>query len=397
MPEKGTPVASEVFPAQRAPHSVGLLPSRLEMALKTEPIVINMGPQHPATHGVFRMRVTFDGEVIVDMEPVFGYLHRGIEKLAEGRTYTQNIPLTDRLDYVASMTNNLAYVLAVEKLAGIEVPERAEYLRVIMSEMMRISSHLIAVGTFLTDMGAFFTPFLYMFREREKLLDLFEMVCGQRLTYNYMRIGGVSHDIPEEFLPALKKFVAEMPHFIDEYDQLLAENEILLARTKGVGILPQEQAINASVSGPVLRGSGVKWDIRKKAPYSIYERLDFEIPIGKVGDTYDRYWVRIQEMRQSVRILEQALSQLPQGEIKGKVPRFLCPPPGEAYGHIEAPKGELGFYLVSDGSDKPYRFKVRAPSLINLTALRDMIIGWKLADAVAILGSIDICLGEVDR
>lgn len=367
------------------------------MPLKTEPMVINIGPQHPSTHGVFRMRVTFDGEVIVDMEPVLGYLHRGIEKLAEGRTYTQNIVLTDRLDYVASMTNNQAYVMAVEKLAGIKVPERAEYLRVIMSEMMRISSHLIAVGAFINDLGAFFTPFMYMFREREKLLDLFEMVCGQRLTYNYMRIGGVSHDIPEEFLPALRKFVAEMPHFIDEYDQLLRENEIVLARSKGVGILPREQAINASAAGPVLRGSGVKWDLRKADPYSVYDRFDFEIPTGEIGDNYDRYRVRVEEMRNSVRILEQAISQLPKGEVQAKVPHLLRPAKGEAYGHIEGPKGELGFYLVSDGSIAPYRFHVRAPTLINLTAFRDMIIGWKLADAIITLGSIDICLGEVDR
>lgn len=367
------------------------------MALKTEPVLINFGPQHPSTHGVFRMRITFDGEVIVDMEPIFGYLHRGIEKLAESRTYTQNIPYTDRLDYLASMTNNMAYVLAVEKLSGIEVPERAEYLRVIMAELMRIASHLMAVGFLLNDMGAFFTPLMYMFREREKILDLFEMVCGQRLTYNYMRFGGVSHDIPDEFLPALKRFIDEMPGFIDEYDQLLAENEILLARTKGVGILPPELAINASTSGPVLRASGVKWDIRKADPYSVYDRFDFEIPTGKMGDIYDRYWVRIQEMRQSVRIVKQAMAQLPQGQVRTKVPAALRPPKGEAYGRIEAPKGELGFYLVSDGSPNPYRFKVRAPALLNLTVLRDLVIGWKLADAIVIFGSIDVCLGEVDR
>jgi NADH-quinone oxidoreductase subunit D len=367
------------------------------MPLKTETVVINIGPQHPSTHGVFRMRVTFDGEVIVELEPVLGYLHRGIEKLAEGRTYTQNIPFTDRMDYIASMTNNLAYVLAVEKLAGIEVPERAEYLRVIMSEMMRISSHLMGVGFFLNDLGAFFTPLMYMWREREKLLDLFEMVCGQRLTYNYMRIGGVSHDIPKEFLPALKKFIGEMPRFIDEYDQLLRENEILLARCKGVGILPYDKAVNSSASGPVLRGSGVRWDIRKADPYSIYNRFDLDIPVGDVGDCYDRYRVRIEEMRNSVRIVEQAIKQLPKGEVCAKVPHLLRPPKGEAYGHIEAPRGELGFYLVSDGSIAPYRFHVRAPTLINLTALRDMVVGWKLADAIIIFGSIDICLGEVDR
>ncbi|HEX76996.1 MAG TPA: NADH-quinone oxidoreductase subunit D [Dehalococcoidia bacterium] len=367
------------------------------MALRTESILVNMGPHHPSTHGVFRMRFIFDGEVIVDMEPVFGYLHRGIEKLAEGRTYAQNIPFTDRLDYLSSMTNNLAYVLAVEKLAGIPVPERAEYLRVIMSELMRICNHLLAVGFLLNELGAFFTPLMYMFREREKVLDLFEMVCGQRLTYNYMRLGGVSHDIPPEFLPAAKKFVREMPGRIDEYERLLSENEILLFRTKGVGILPREQAINASASGPVLRASGVRWDIRRADPYSIYDRLDFDIPTGEVGDTYDRYMVRIKEMRQSTRILEQALEQLPGGSVCTRVPQLVRPPAGEAYGHIEAPKGELGFYLVSDGSVAPYRFKIRSPSFINLTALRDMVRGWKLADAVVIFGSIDIVLGEVDR
>ncbi len=367
------------------------------MAIKTEPFILNMGPQHPSTHGVFRMRVTLDGEVIVDVEPVIGYLHRGIEKLAEGRTYTQNIPLTDRLDYLASMTNNFAYVLAVEKLAGINVPERAEYLRIIVSEMMRISSHLMGVGFFLNDLGAMMTPVLYMWREREKILDLFEMVCGQRLTYNYMRIGGVSHDIPEEFLPALKRFVSEMPGYIDEYEQLLSENEILLARTKGVGILSKDLAINIAASGPVLRASGVKWDIRRADPYSIYDRFDFDIPVASTGDCYDRYWIRIQEMRQSVRILEQAIAQLPEGATRSDVPNLLRPPVGEVYSRIEAPKGELGFYLVSDNSIAPYRFHIRPPELINLTALRDMVIGWKVADLIIIFGSIDVCLGEIDR
>jgi NADH-quinone oxidoreductase subunit D len=367
------------------------------MAIKTEPFVINIGPQHPSTHGVFRMRTTLDGEVVVDMEPVFGYLHRGVEKLAEGRSYKQNIPLSDRLDYISSMTNNQAYVMAVEKLAEIPVPERAEYIRVIMAELQRIANHLIAVGAFLNDCGAFMTPFLYMFREREKIIDLFDMVCGQRLLYNYMRFGGVSQDIPEEFLPALKTLVNSMPGFIDEYDQLLAQNEILLARSKGVGILSKELAINISASGPVLRASGVKRDIRKVDPYSVYDRFEFDIPTGTVGDCYDRYWVRIQEMRQSVRIIKQAMKQLPSGEVLTEVPLRLRPPVGEVYGHIEAPKGELGFYLVSDNSANPYRWHVRAPSLFNLTALRDMVIGWKLADAIIIFGSIDITMGEVDR
>jgi len=367
------------------------------VVLKTEPFVLNIGPVHPSTHGVFRMRATLDGEVIIDIEPVFGYLHRGVEKLAEERTYTGAIPLTDRLDYLASMSNNLAYVLAVEKLAGISVPERAEHLRVILAELQRIASHLIAVGAFLNDCGAFFTPFLYMFREREKIVDLFEMVSGQRLLYNYMRVGGFNQDIPDEFLPALDKFVRQMPGFIDEYDRLLKENEILLARAKGVGILPKELAINISASGPVLRASGVKWDIRKADPYSIYDRFEFDIPTGIAGDCYDRYRVRVQEMRQSVRIIKQAMKQIPSGEVKSKVPYLIRPPVGEAYAHIEAPKGELGFYLVSDNSIAPYRCHIRAPSLLNLTALRDMIVGWKVADAIIIFGSIDITMGEVDR
>ena len=367
------------------------------MALKTEPFALNIGPAHPSTHGVFRMRSTLDGEVIIDMEPIFGYLHRGIEKLAEERTYTGVIPLTDRLDYLASMSNNLAYCLAVEKLAGIKVPERAEYLRIILVELQRIASHLVAVGAFLNDCGAFMTPILYMLREREKILDLFEMVSGQRLTYNYMRVGGVSQDIPDEFLPALRNFVRQMPRFIDEYDRLLKENEILLARSKGVGILPKEMAINCSASGPVLRASGVKWDIRKADPYSIYDRFEFDIPTSTVGDCYDRYRVRVEEMWQSLRIIKQAMEQIPPGPVRSEVPHLVRPPAGEAYAHIEAPKGELGFYLVSDNSIAPYRCHIRAPSLINLTALREMMVGWKIQDAIIIFGSIDICMGEVDR
>ncbi len=367
------------------------------MVLKTEPMVLNIGPVHPSTHGVFRMRATLDGEVIIDLEPVFGYLHRGIEKLAEERTYTGVIPLTDRLDYLASMSNNLAYVVAVEKLAGIPVPERAEYIRVILAELQRLASHLVAVGAFLNDCGAFFTPFLYMFREREKIVDLFEMVSGQRLLYNYMRIGGFNQDIPEEFLPALRRFLGQMPRFIDEYERLLAENEILLARAKGVGILPKEMAINIGASGPVLRASGVKWDIRQADPYSVYDRFDFEIPTGTVGDCYDRYRVRVEEMKQSLRILNQATTQIPSGPVKTELPFLVRPPAGDAYARIEAPKGELGFYLVSDGSIAPYRCHIRAPSLMNLTALREMMLGWKIQDAIIIFGSIDITMGEVDR
>ncbi len=367
------------------------------MTIKTEPFVLNFGPIHPSGHGVFRMRLTLDGEVVTDVEPVFGNLHRGIEKLAEERTYAGFIPLTDRLDYLASMSNNFGYCLAVEKLAEITVPERAEYLRVIMAELQRIAAHLVSIGAFLNECGSYFTTFLYMFREREKIIDLLEMVSGQRLLYNYMRVGGVSQDIPDEFLPALDKFVQQMPNWIDEYDRLLKENEVLLARTKGVGILPRELAVNCSISGPTLRGSGIKWDIRKADPYSVYDRFDFEIPTGEVGDCYDRYRVRTEEMRQSLRIIGQAVEQLPAGEAQAKVPHLVRPPAGEAYAHIEAPTGELGFYLVSDNSIAPYRCHVRAPSLLNLTALREMLVGWKLQDAVITFGSIAITMGEVDR
>ncbi len=368
------------------------------MPIKTEPFYLNIGPQHPSTHGVFRLRVALDGEVVVGVEPIIGYLHRGIEKLAETRTYTQNIPFTDRLDYLSSMTNNLAYCLAVEKLGGLKVPERAEYIRVIFSEIMRISSHMMAVGFFLNDLGAMMTPVLYMWREREKIMDMFEMVCGQRLLYNYMRIGGVSQNLPDDFMPAVKKFLAEMPKYIDEYDQLLAQNEILLARSKGVGILSKDTAIGIGASGPVLRASGVKWDIRKMDPYSIYERFDFEVPTGDTGDCYDRYWVRMLEIRQSVRILEQAIAQIPEkGAVCADVPQFFRPPRGEAYGYLEGPKGNIGFYIVSDGSIAPYRLHIYPPTLINITALSDMVIGWKVADLIIIFGSIDVVLGEIDR
>ncbi|UCD09393.1 MAG: NADH-quinone oxidoreductase subunit D [Dehalococcoidales bacterium] len=367
------------------------------MAIRTEPFVINMGPVHPSTHGVYRMRLTLDGEVIVGIEPVIGYLHRGIEKLAEERTWTGVIPLTDRLDYVSSMSNNLAYCLAVEKLAGIVVPERAEYLRVIIAELQRICNHLVAVGSFFNDIGTYFTPFLQMYREREKIIDLFDMVCGQRLTYNYMRIGGVSQDVPREFLPALNKLLQQLPEAIDLFDTFLMENEILLGRSKGVGILPPELAINYGITGPVLRASGVAWDFRKEDPYSIYDRFEFDIPTCENGDAYDRYRMRMLEIRQSLRILNQAVKQLPDGPVKADVPQFIRPPAGEAYGRIESPKGELGFYVVSVGSVAPYRCHIRSTSLINISVIRELIIGWKIADLVSIFGSIDICLGEVDR
>jgi len=365
--------------------------------IKTEPLVVNIGPQHPSTHGVFRMRVTLDGERITDAEMVLGYLHRSIEKLAEERTWIQNIPFTDRMDYLAAMTGNLGYCTAVERLAGIEVPERAEYLRVIFAELQRIASHAMANGTFINDCGAWQTPLFYMFREREKILDLFEMTCGARLTINYMRIGGVSFDIPDEFMPRLQALVDELPDRIDEYERLLLENEIVLMRARGIGVLSPELAMNASVSGPMLRGSGIAWDIRKADPYSIYDRFDFEIPVGESGDCYDRFRVRMEEVRQSVRIIKQAMERLPPGSHAADVPLNLRPPAGEIYSRIESPKGELGFYLVSDGGPTPYRFHVRSPSLINLSALKEMVVGQTVADAIVTLGSIDINVGEVDR
>ncbi|MGB2693777.1 MAG: NADH-quinone oxidoreductase subunit D [Dehalococcoidia bacterium] len=367
------------------------------MAIKTEPLVVNIGPQHPSTHGVFRMRVTLDGERITDAEMVIGYLHRSIEKLAEERTWTQNIPFTDRMDYLAAMTGNLGYCLAVEKLAGIEVPERAKYLRVLFAELQRIASHAMANGTFINDCGAWQTPLMYMFRDRERILDLFEMTCGARLTINYMRIGGVAFDIPDEFMPALRTLMDELPDRIDEYEQMLLDNEILLMRGRDVGVLPPDLAINASVSGPMLRGSGIAWDIRKAEPYSLYDRFDFDIPVGHNGDCFDRFMVRMAEVRESVRIVKQAMEQLPPGSHAAEIPLNIRPAPGEVYSRIESPKGEIGFYLVSDGGPTPFRFHVRSPSLINLSALREMVIGQTVADAIVTLGSIDINVGEVDR
>ncbi len=368
------------------------------MAIRTEPVTINMGPQHPSTHGVFRLRVTFDGEVVVDVEPVFGYLHRGTEKLAEERSYVQIVTLTDRLDYVSSMSNNLAYVRSVEKLAGIEVPERGQYLRVISAELQRLASHFIATGFMLQELGTFGgTPLMYCFRERERILELFEMLCGARITLSYMRPGGVLQDAPEEFWPALDTLIGDMPRYLDELEGLITTNEIVLARTRGIGVVPPDLAVAGSLTGPMLRASGVQWDLRKADPYEIYDRVEFDVPIGYEGDTYDRYYVRIQEMRQSVRIIEQCIEQIEEGPVLTDGPFFVRPPIGDAYAAVEGPKGELGFYLVSDGGISPYRCKIRAPSFINLTLLRDMLVGWKLADLIIIFGSTDVVLGEVDR
>lgn len=364
-----------------------------------ELLEVAMGPHHPSTHGVFRMDVVLDGERVVKLKPVFGYLHRNHEKIAEGTTYLASMPYTDRLDYFCSLTNNWAYALSVEKLAGLQVPERAEYIRVITAELTRLQNHACLAGFLVQDMGASGTPLMYAFREREKILDLFEALTGARMMCNYMRFGGCRCDLPAGWLDQAKKVVAETPRFIDEFERLLAENEILMARTQGVGALSRELGINTGITGPMLRAAGVNYDIRKVDKYGIYDRFEFKVPLGDHGDTYDRYMVRILEMRESVKILEQALAKIPDGPImdpKAKL-RGFRPKAGEAYGRIEAPKGELGFYLISDGGPNPYRYRVRPPSFINLTILEDLCLGQLVADVVIILGSVDIVLGEVDR
>jgi NADH-quinone oxidoreductase subunit D len=358
-----------------------------------------MGPQHPSTHGVFRMDVVLDGEQVVRLKPVFGYLHRNHEKIAESGSYLASIPYTDRLDYLCSMTNNWGYALAVEKLAGIPVPERAEYIRVIVAELTRLQNHAGMVGFLLQDMGASGTPLMYAFRERERVLDLFESLSGARMMCNYLRFGGVRVDCSSEWLSQTAKLVAGFSGFLGEFEELLTGNEILMARTQGVGLLPRELAISAGVTGPGLRASGVNYDLRKVDRYGIYDRFQFRVPLGEHGDVFDRYMMRVLEMRESIKILEQALRDIPPGPIMDPKTRLrgLRPKAGEAYGRVESPKGELGFYLISDGTTNPYRYRVRPPSLINLTILEDMCVGRNIADVVVILGSIDIVMGEVDR
>lgn len=370
----------------------------------TDVLEVNIGPQHPSTHGVFRMKAILDGEIVRDLKPVIGYLHRNHEQIAENLTYAAIMPYTDRLDYLCSMTNNFGYALAVEKLAGFSVPERAEYIRIIMAELMRLVNHIAVIGFLLNDLGAFFTPILYAFRERERILDVFESIAGSRMMCNYFRFGGVKCDLTTEDLAEIRHVVDLFPRFLDEFETLLTRNEILCMRCQNVGVLSPEAAVNASITGPMLRASGVNYDIRKVDSYSLYDRFDFKIPLGIKGDVYDRYYVRILEMRESLKILNQALAGLPSGPILDKkampflkAPRNFKPPIGESYGRIESPKGELGFYLLSDGTPQPWRFHVRAPSLINLTVLEDLCVGQKIADAIIILGSIDIVLGEVDR
>jgi len=384
-------------------------------------MTINMGPQHPSTHGVLRLVLELDGEVVVKCVPHIGYLHTGIEKIAEAKRYIQVVPTTDRMDYLSPMSNNLAYSMAVEKLLGIEVPERAQGIRVLMAELTRINSHLVWLGTHALDIGAM-SVFLYCFREREKILDLYEMVGGQRMMSSYIRPGGLKEDLPPGFGDAVRAFLDEFPARVDEYEALLTENKLWLQRTQGVGVLKKEDAINLGVSGPTLRASGVPWDLRKSHPYQGYDRYDFEVPQGKNGDVFDRYMCRTAEMRQSARIARQALDRLPAGRVSADDPKLVPPPKdrvkvsmealihhfklwsegyavprGEAYVSVESPRGEFGCYIVSDGSNKPYRVHYRAPTFANMQALPRMVEGRLVADVVAVVGSLDIVLGEVDR
>jgi NADH-quinone oxidoreductase subunit D len=383
-----------------------------------------MGPQHPSTHGVLRVAMELDGETVVRAKPIIGYLHTGMEKQAEYKTYTQSIPQTDRMDYLAPMSNNLAFCLAVEKLLGIEAPPRAQAVRVLLTELTRISAHCVWLGTHALDIGAM-TVFFYCFREREKVLSIYDQVCGARMTASYFRVGGLAMDIPDGLLERCRKFVDEMPAHIDEYENLLSKNPIWLARLQGVATLSAKDALALGATGPVLRGSGVKWDLRKAEPYSGYDTYDFEVPVGTSGDAYDRYLVRVAELRQSTRIADQAIERIqelgsgdyrvrdfkyvlpPKEEVKTSMEALIhhfkivahgfFPPAGEAYRAIEAPKGELGFYFVSDGSPRPWRMKVRSPSFVNLQTLPTMIEGRLVADVITAIGSIDIVLGEVDR
>lgn len=370
--------------------------------LRTDEMILNMGPQHPSTHGVLRLELVVDGEIIVDVIPHIGYLHRCFEKHAEHMTnYQQVIPYADRMDYLSSMCNDWAYALAVEKLLKLEIPERVQYIRLIMAELQRIASHLIAVGTYAIDMGAF-TPFLWCFRDRERILDLFEMTCGARLLYNYIWVGGVSHDLPPRFVEKAKDFCRDFRKTLKEVHDVLTYNEIFIKRTANVGVLPKDVAINYACSGPMLRGSGVDWDLRRDDPYGIYDRFEWAVQIGKgeagtVGDCWDRYMVRMREMEESTKLIEQAVASIPEGNVQSAIPKRIRPEAGEVYVRSESPRGELGFYVMSDGTASPYRVKARAPAFVNLSVLPEISRGAMVADLVAIAGSVDIVLGEVDR
>lgn len=369
--------------------------------LRTEEMVLNMGPQHPSTHGVLRLELVMDGEIVIKVIPHIGYLHRCFEKHAEAMTYPQVIPYADRMDYLAAMNNDHGYAIAVERLLKIELPERVEYIRVIMAELQRIASHLVAIGTYGLDIGAF-TPFLYCFRDREEILSIFEKTCGARLLYNYIWIGGLSHDVHPDFEKEVAAFVKKFRPNIKELNDLLTYNKIFVERTARIGVLPADVAISYACSGPMLRGSGVKFDIRKNDPYSIYDRFDFEIPVGMgevgtVGDCWDRHIVRCREMEQSCNIIEQALEKFPTGDVAAAIPKRIRPPKGEVYARVENPRGELGYYIISNGTGNPFRVKARAPCFVNLSVINDISQGHMIADIVAILGSIDIVLGEIDR
>jgi len=364
--------------------------------IRTEELLLNVGPQHPSTHGVFRIIVKLDGEVIKEAIPVMGYLHRGTEKLAENLNYTQIIPYTDRMDYVSAMTNNYVLCHAVETLMGLEIPERADFMRLIVMELQRVASHLVWWGTYLLDIGAM-SPFLYAFRDREIIIDLFNELCGAPLTYNYMRVGGVKWDAPEGWIDKVRDFIPYMEKKLVEYDNLVSGNEIFLARIKNVGQYDAQTAIDYGLSGANLRCTGVDWDLRKVKPYSLYDRFEFDVPLGTRGDCYDRYLIRLEEIRQSLRILKQAVEQFPSsGDTMGKVPRVIRPPAGEVYVSIESPRGEIGCHIVSKGKAEPYRLKFRRPSFVNLQILPKLLVGETMTNLITILGGIDIVVGEVD-
>lgn len=368
----------------------------LDENFETQEYKINLGPQHPSTHGVYRAQITLNGEQIVKLENHIGYLHRGMEKLAESRTYAQFAAMTPRLDYLAGALNNWGYAVAVEKLMGIEVPERAEHLRVIVGELQRIASHLVSISSCSMDVGAT-TAWMYGFQARERVLDLIEMITGARMTPNYCTIGGVMDDLPEEFLPAYKESLDDVLDRIKDMEVMVGGNEIFKSRTIGVGVINAEKAVEYGITGPNIRTVGIPYDLRKVKPYSVYSKFDFEVPLRKNGDSYDRFFIRIAEIRESIKIIHQAVETLPEGPITAKVPRIIKPPVGDAYGMIESAKGHLGYYLVSDGSTKPYRAHVHSPSFVNIGVFPEISVGLSLQDFIATLASFDICLGEIDR
>jgi NADH-quinone oxidoreductase subunit D/NADH-quinone oxidoreductase subunit C/D len=393
-PEKWIPEGDALLYGSLARYSV-----KNEEGLDTDHIILNFGPHHPSTHGVFRAAINLDGETIVGLKPVVGYLHRNHDKIGERNTFLLNMPFTDRLDYFNSMANNFGYALAVEKLMNIPVAERADYIRVIMAELTRVQNHLVFIGNLLNDLGAMYTPALYAFEERELILDIFEAVSGARMMCNYFRFGGVVRDVPEDVMQKIKDLVDErIPAKTEEMDRLLTDNEVLVSRLKGVHVIDGETAVKYSVTGPVLRAAGVPYDIRRAEPYSIYDRFEFDVAVRPNGDLYDNYLIRLDEIWQSLRILKQAIKQIPEGPINSQKPQYqVRVAAGEAYGRIESPKGELGFYVVSIGKPNPWRYHVRAPSFVNITPLERICIGNKIADFVALFGVIDVVMGELDR